>query len=237
MQHTATCIHETLVKLADAERAKICARFFKTGPGGYAEGDIFLGIQVPEIRRIAKEYKNLPFDELLTLLKSPLHEERRLALTIMSDRCKKKSFSSTDRHLLYTSYMDTIGYVNNWDLVDVSAPSIVGQYLIDKDKSILFRLARSENLWHRRIAIISTQFFIKQKLYEPTIQLATILLTDSQDLIHKAVGWMLRELGQQNPTLLQSFLESHISRMPRTMLRYAIEKFAEQERKEYLNKK
>lgn len=229
-----TCrdLQHKLRGLSDPEIAKHSLRFFKTGPGEYGDGDQFLGIRVPKVRKVAKEFKDLPLDEVQTLLRSEYHEERLCALIILVN-----SFKSADRKQrseIYNLYLDNTAYINNWDLVDASAEHIVGAYLIDKDREILYSLAQSDNLWERRIAIISTFQFIRNDKYEDTLAIAEQLLNDEHDLIHKAVGWMLREVGKRETGKLESFLEKFGSRMPRTMLRYAIEKFPEGKRKKYL---
>ncbi|MFK7859288.1 MAG: DNA alkylation repair protein [Granulosicoccus sp.] len=207
-------------------------RFFKTGVGQYGEGDFFLGVRVPEIRAFAKKQKGVLLKEILCVLKSPYHEERLLALIMMVNIFKK----ADERHRkeIYTSYLDNTRYVNNWDLVDSSAHQIVGGYLLEKNKDKLATLSRSENLWERRIAIISTYHFIKKDQFNDTLNISTVLLDDHEDLIQKAVGWMLREVGNRDRLVEEKFLLKHYKSMPRTMLRYAIEKFEEGERKLYL---
>lgn len=216
----------------DFKKAKILAKFFKTGPGEYGEGDLFLGITVPEIRKMVKKYNNLKNKDVLRLLASKFHEERLLSLLIMVD----KSQEEKNREEVYNLYLENTRYINNWDLVDLSVYKIVGVHLIDKPKEILYKLARSKSLWERRISIISTFYFIKNNKFEETIKLAEILLKDDHDLIHKAVGWMLREIGKRDVKTEKLFLDKYYKTMPRTMLRYAIEKFPEKERKYYLRK-
>jgi 3-methyladenine DNA glycosylase AlkD len=225
-------IRQTFRRLADANRARHSQKFFRTGPGEYGEGDVFLGITVPQIRQTAKRCAKLSEEEILQLLQSSYHEERLLAALILVGR-----FKSSDEHQqkrIYQLYIKHKKFINNWDLVDLSAPNIVGVYLQDKDKSPLYRLAVSKNLWDRRMAILATLAFIKQRQYDDTLAIAEILLEDGEDLIHKSVGWMLREVGKQDPAAEEAFLKIHYRRMPRTMLRYAIEKFAENRRQQYL---
>ncbi|OGT09954.1 MAG: DNA alkylation repair protein [Gammaproteobacteria bacterium GWE2_42_36] len=215
------------------EKAKILQRFFKTGPGEYGEGDVFLGITIPALRKLAKAYISLDFPDLTRLLQSPIHEERMLSLLILMQKYQKNADSQTT---CYQFYVDHKTYINNWDLVDVSAPHIIGHYLFDRDTSILLRWAKSRHLWTKRIAIISTFHFIRQHEFDKTLKIAEFLLHDQHDLIHKAVGWMLREIGKRDILIEKQFLDQYYTVMPRTMLRYAIEKFDEKERKFYLNK-
>lgn len=225
-----------LKKLADPQKAKFLPRFFKTGPGEYGEGDKFIGVTVPNTRIIAKRYGNLSFSDLKLLLTSPIHEERLCALLILVEQFKKAD--EKNREKIYKFYLASTKYINNWDLVDLSADQIVGGYLTDKPRDILTKLAKSPNLWERRIAIIATFNFIKQKDATWTIRIAHMLLTDSHDLIQKAVGWMLREVGKRcDKKTLIDFLNQYAHMMPRTMLRYAIEHFPENERQKYLKTK
>jgi len=209
--------------------------FFKTGPGDYAEHDRFLGVPVPVVRKIAKQYAHISLQEITVLLASRNNEERLLALFILNLQYKKAN--DQERHAIYSFYMNNLKQVNNWNLVDSSAHEIIGAHLFNynSDKNILIKLAQSTNLWERRIAIIATLYFIRTLDFSWTITLAEILLTDAHDLIHKAVGWMLREVGQKDEIPLRDFLDKHASRMPRTMLRYAIEKFSPQERALYMH--
>jgi len=223
-----------LHKFSDAERAKILQRFFKTGPGEYGEGDIFLGIKVPQVRQVAKMFWQMPLNEVLKLLKSKFHEERLLSLFILKEKFIKGDDKTKTK--IHKSYLKHTRYINNWDFVDLSAEYIVGNYILDKDKSILFKLAKSKNFWERRIAIISTFHMIKQRQFKETLQIAEILLQDEEDLIHKAVGWMLREIGKRDLKVEEGFLKNRYKNMPRTMLRYAIEKFPETKRQAYLKK-
>lgn len=208
-------------------------RYFKTGKGQYGEGDVFLGLTVPEVRQVAKKYSHLPLEDVLELLSSKYHEERQCALFIMVNLFEIGD--SAARRLVYESYLSNTKFVNNWDLVDGSAPYISGVYLADNKKDVLLRLAKSSNIWERRIAILSTLAFIKNGETAWTYRLAKMLLDDNEDLIHKAVGWMLREAGKVNKPELVDFLNAYKKRMPRTMLRYSIEKFNDKERKEFLS--
>lgn len=227
-------IKDDLQQLADPEKARVLSRFFKTGKGEYGEGDIFLGIKVPEQRKIAKKYSGLAFDDIGQLLESNIHEYRLTSLFILILKYNKKD--SSEKQEIVDFYLNNIKNVNNWDLVDSSAPYILGHFLLDKDRSILYRLARLDNLWERRISILSTFAFIKTNSFEDALNISEILLFDEHDLIHKAVGWMLREVGKRDLTIEEEFLQKHYLEMPRTMLRYAIEKFDEDKRKFYLGK-
>lgn len=223
-----------LQKLSDKKQAAVLQGFFKTGKGQYGEGDIFLGIKVPIQRKIAKKYARLNLSEIQKLIGSRIHEHRLTALFILilqydsgDDRHKKKIFEF---------YLRNIKNINNWDLVDLSAPNIAGKYLLDRDRNIIYKLAESKDLWEKRIAILSTFEFIKNKESKDTFAIAEILLKDSHDLIHKAVGWMLREVGKRICEGTEDeFLQKYYKEMPRTMLRYAIERFPEDRRKKYLN--
>lgn len=218
--------------MADSEIAERSQRFFKTGKGEYGEGDQFLGIPVPDIRKVARKFKRLPVKETEQLLHSSYHEERLCALIILVNKAKKAD--EHEMQQIYDLYLNNTKYINNWDLVDTSAEHIVGRYLVDKNKAALYKLAKSDDLWERRIAIISTFYFIKNEEFEDTLAIAELLLRDKHNLIHKAVGWMLREVGKRNMEIEEIFLNKHISQMPRTMLRYAIEKFPEEKRQHYL---
>jgi 3-methyladenine DNA glycosylase AlkD len=221
-----------LRKLASPADAASAQRYFKTAPGEYGEGDQFIGIRVPVLRKLAKEFRGLPLSEAKVLLDSPIHEERLLALLILVDAYHRAN--ETGRAEIYALYLQRLDRVNNWDLVDTSAPHIVGRHLADQSREVLFRLARSKNLWHRRVAILATQSFIRQNDFAHTLRLAELLRDDEQDLMHKAVGWMLREVGERDLVVLKKFLDQHADRMPRTMLRYAIEKLPERERQKLL---
>ncbi len=219
-------------KASGTQNSKI---FFKTGSGQYAEHDQFIGVSVPKLRIIAKEFYDLPLADITTLITSPFNEERLLALFILVDQYAKASEEKKEE--IYQFYLNHLSYVNNWNLVDASAHLIVGAHLWKKDKNLLIRLAQSPNLWERRIAIVATWYFIRHNNLEWTFKIATMLLDDTHDLIHKAVGWMLREAGKRNETELLGFLDAHATKIPRTMLRYAIEKLPENVRKSYLLKK
>lgn len=217
---------------ADPEIAEHSQRFFKTGPGEYGEGDKFLGIRVPDIRKIARKFKQLSLEETEQLLQSEFHEERLCALIILSNRAKKAD--SEEQKAIFDLYLQNTRFVNNWDLVDTSAEDIVGRYLGDKDRNVLYKLAKSDDLWERRIAVISTFHFIKNGDFDDTLEIAERLLNDKHDLIHKAVGWMLREIGKRDLKTEEEFLDQHAKNMPRTMLRYAIKIFPKEKRQKYL---
>lgn len=230
-------IYNALARHSDGESAEHVKRFFKTGPGEYGEGDVFLGVKVPLIRKTAGRYGgNLTLENLEDLLLSEIHELRYFALVVMVDRFSHKKSTQKTRKELFDLYMKNRGRVNNWDLVDVSAPQIAGAWLFHADRSILLELARSSNLWDRRIAVVATLFFIKNNEFKPTLSIAEILLDDKEDLIHKAVGWMLREMGKKNFTAQEKFMKLHYRNMPRTMLRYSIEKYPEPLRRAYLER-
>lgn len=227
-------IKEELRRVSDKEKAKILQGFFKTAPGEYGHGDIFIGLTVPQIRKIANEHKTIKLKDVLALLKSPIHEERLLSLIVMVSKFKEGT--SSDKKQIYEAYLKNTKYINNWDLVDLTAHAIVGAFLKDSKREKLYELVRSKNLWERRIAVISTFYFIKSNSFDDSLKIAEILLNDKEDLIHKATGWMLREVAKKDKGLVEDFLLEHHGRMPRTMLRYAIERFPEKERKRYLSK-
>lgn len=222
-----------LLKKPDSEQKAI---YYKTGPGDYAEHDQFMGISVPDLRKVAKRYQSrLPFSLLQELLYSPINEERLLALLILVNRYQK---GDTDlKQTIFQFYLTHINQVNNWNLVDASAHWIVGAHLLEEDKTLLFTLAESTNLWEKRIAIVATWYFIRNNYFDCTLKLAEKLLCDNHDLIHKAVGWMLREAGKRNQSILIEFLNRHAYQMPRTMLRYAIERLIPTVRENYLSAK
>jgi 3-methyladenine DNA glycosylase AlkD len=228
-------VRKRLKKLGTRERAEVSQRFFKTGPGQYGEGDVFLGVRVPEQRRLAKEFKDLASREIQGLLRSEVHEERLVALLILVRNYPKADQQAQKR--IYGLYMGHLRFVNNWDLVDVSAEHVVGAFLRDKDKSPLYRLARSKDLWERRVSVLATFHYIKRNEFSETLKIARMLLLDEEDLIHKAVGWMLREVGKRDLAVEEKFLKTHYLKMPRTMLRYAIERFPEPKRQRYLKGK
>ncbi|MFL6414621.1 MAG: DNA alkylation repair protein [Bryobacteraceae bacterium] len=229
---TATQVKRALAELADAERATSLARFFKTGKGEYGEGDRFLGITVPQQREVAAKYRELSLDQVARLLKSPYHELRSVALAILA--LQFKGGQADVRQCIFDFYLTQIDKVNSWDLVDASAPYIAGQYLLQRPREILYQLARSDKLWERRIAIVSTLAFVKTGQLDDAFAISEMLLGDKHDLIHKAVGWVLRESGKiSRPRQLQ-FIADHYSQLPRTALRYAIEHLSPRERKQIL---
>jgi 3-methyladenine DNA glycosylase AlkD len=225
-------IVEDLDKLQDPEKAKVLSRFFKTGKGEYGEGDIFLGIPVPLQRKIAKKNPNLSLDDVQRLLSGKIHEHRLVALLILIFKYRRSD--RTGKREILDFYLKNTSGINNWDLVDLSAQHIIGDYLLTRDRSRLQKLAQSKNLWERRIAIMSTFAFIRNRQFEDTLRIAEMLMHDKHDLIHKAVGWMLREVGKRDVGQLEEFLKKYSGKMPRTMLRYAIERFDEDKRKTYL---
>ena len=227
-------IKSDLSQLGNPEKARILSRFFKTGEGQYGEGDVFLGVSVPEQRKVAKRYFDLPLDDLQELLSSEIHEHRLTALLILTSKYAKADNAGKDE--IFRFYLKNTENINNWDLVDLTAPKIVGDYLSNKDRSVLFKLAKSNDLWERRIAILSTLRFIRNNDFDDALSISELLLHDKHDLIHKAVGWMLREIGKRNQETEEQFLGKYHLQMPRTMLRYAIEKFDENKRKLYLSK-
>ena len=230
---TAKQVQADFRALGDPDTAAHSARFFKTGKGEYGEGDRFIGIRVPETRRFARRHRDLKPRAVDALLKSKYHEERLLAVLILVAQYERGD--ADERARVFDKYVSMRGFVNNWDLVDSSAHKIVGPQLMAGDRSLLHELAESGNLWDRRIAIMSTYHFIREGDFDDTLQIAEVLLDDEEDLIHKAVGWMLREVGNRDRNAEEAFLRKHYRDMPRTMLRYAIEKFPERRRKAYLN--
>jgi 3-methyladenine DNA glycosylase AlkD len=231
---TVKVIRESLRKLADPEIAVHSSRYFKTGKGEYGEGDIFLGIRVPVIRKHVRHYSAASLKEISVILKSPYHEERLFALLSLVEKFRKGG--TADKTAIYRLYLGNTRYINNWDLVDTSASHIVGAYLEERSRKPLYRLAASKTLWERRIAIISTFHMIRRDDFEDAINIAGMAMNDREDLIHKAAGWMLREIGNRNLRVEKSFLNMYGQAMPRTMLRYAIEKFPARERKRYLHR-
>ncbi|MEW6617356.1 MAG: DNA alkylation repair protein [Patescibacteria group bacterium] len=225
-------LKKELNKLQDKKQAEVLKRFFKTGRGEYGEGDVFLGIKVPVQRVVAKKYTELSHKDVEVLLKSNIHEYRLVALVILMEQYKRSDIKGKER--IFKLYLKNYKNVNNWDLVDISAPSIIGDYLLHRPKKILYNFARSRHLWKKRIAIISTLTCIRNNAFDDTCRLAEILLDDEHDLIHKAVGWMLREVGKRDFKKEEEFLRKHYKNMPRTALRYAIERFPEALRKKYL---
>lgn len=225
-------IKEEFKKLSNQEYATRLQKYFKTGKGEYGEGDRFLGIGVPIIRKIAKKYSTLSISEAFEFLKSQFHEERLFSLFVLADLFRKAD--KEDKKKIYVLYLKNTNFINNWDLVDSSAGHVVGAYLFTRDKKPIYVLAKSKNLWERRIGIIATSYFIGHNEFSDTLKIAEILINDKEDLIHKAVGWMLREIGKRDFGLEENFLKRHYEGMPRTMLRYAIEKFPEEKRKSFL---
>ncbi len=218
--------------LADPKQAEVARRYFKTGPGEYGEGDQFLGIRVPVTRKVAAEHRDLPLSDVAVLLASSWHEERLLALLIMVRQYSRGDVAQ--RETLFRLYLRHTKHINNWDLVDTSAEFIIGPHLPPKERVRLTSLARSHSVWERRIAVLATRHYIKQGEFDDTLCIARLLLKDDHDLIHKAVGWMLREIGDRDRAVEETFLQQHVRTMPRTMLRYAIEKFPERLRQSYL---
>ena len=229
---TGETVLAALKDAGNSDYARHSLRFFKTGKGEYGEGDLFLGIRVPEIRKLVKKYINLDLVEAEKLLSSEFHEIRLFGFLFLAARFKDGN--DGEKKTIYELYLENKKWVNNWDIVDTTAPKVVGKYLLDKDKSILYDLSRSESLWERRIAILSTFAFIKSGFFKDTLRISEILLKDKEDLIHKAVGWMLREVGKRSAAVEEDFLQKYYPGMPRTMLRYAIERFDENRRQEYL---
>lgn len=234
---TADFILSELRSVGSAEKAVHLSRFFKTAPGQYGEGDLFLGVVVPQTRSIAKENKTAPLEELQKLLDSPWHEARLCALLILVLRYKDRKTTQEDRDNIYRFYLKNTRRCNNWDLVDLSCRDIVGEYLVDKDRSPLYRLAESDNLWEQRIAVVSTWAFIRRSDFTDILTLAEYFITHKHDLMHKAVGWMLREVGKRDRDTLTDFLERFATRLPRTSLRYAIEHYPEDQRQYFLKMK
>jgi len=225
-------LKKTISANANKDHAKTMQWFFKTGKGEYGEGDKFVGIKVPAQRKIAKQFSKLNLEDLQILLNSKIHEERLISLLILVGKYDKAD--EKEKESIYAFYKKNSRKINNWDLVDLSAPKIIGTHLLNRDKKILYKYAHSNNLWQKRISIISTYSFIKNHDFKTTLEIADVLLNDDHDLIHKAVGWMLREVGKQDMNTLENFLKTRYNKMPRTMLRYSIEKFPEKKRKKYL---
>lgn len=232
----ASAVQKALKLKGSPKKAKDCAWFFKTGPGQYGEGDLFWGLTVPEQRIIAKQFAALPLAEIQILLNNKIHEQRLTALLILTAQFSKAT--ETNQKKIYNFYLKNTKNVNNWDLVDTSARDIVGKYLIlhPEERTKLYTLGKSKNLWERRIAVVGSWAFIQQKDFIDTLKLSELLLNDTEDLMHKAVGWMLREVGKRDVTVLTKFLQTHKNKMPRTALRYAIEHFPPEIRRSYLAK-
>jgi 3-methyladenine DNA glycosylase AlkD len=225
-------IREDLAALADERRAMLMARYFQTGPGQYAEGDVFWGLSNPQVRSLARKWAHLPLAEVEQLLKDTVHECRFAALLIWVRQYSKAS--SVEKEAIYNSYLAHLAYINNWDLVDLSARDIVGRHLVDKDRNILYELASRPHLWSQRVALIATFYFIRHHQFADSLALAEILLSHKHHLIHKAIGWTLREIGKRDLDLMEEFLHQHIQALPRTALRYAIEKLPPARRQYYL---
>jgi 3-methyladenine DNA glycosylase AlkD len=228
---TAEKIRQDLKELADESKARVLQRYFKTGPGQYGEGDVFVGVTVPQSRKIAKlHFQSTGLSDVEELMRSKVHEERLVALLMLVHK-----YEAGEKGIA-RFYLDHLMHVNNWDLVDLSAPNILGAHLAGKPRSLLYRLAKSRNIWEKRVAIVATYYFIRRDEFDDTLRIAELLISDrvQHDLIHKATGWMLRELGKRNSSVLMSFLDAHFSEMPRTMLRYAIEKLPVRNRNFYL---
>jgi 3-methyladenine DNA glycosylase AlkD len=236
-------LKKDLQKLKDPKKAVFLQRFFKTGKGEYGEHDVFIGITVPDSRQLALKYKDLTLSEISELLKSKIHEERLIALFILILQFNKSSLRGlkgrsnllNEQKKIYEFYIDNTKYINNWDLVDSSAHKIVGEYLLERDRGVLYKLAKSNSLWERRISIIATFAFIRKKEYEDSLKITEILIEDKHDLIQKAVGWVLREIGKTvSEEIEEEFLKKHYKNMGRIALRYAIERFPEEKRQKYL---
>jgi 3-methyladenine DNA glycosylase AlkD len=237
MTQTIKTIIKELEKFGSPERAKHSLRFFKTGPGQYGEGDVFYGASVPEMRIVAKKYKDINLDDVQELLKNKYHECRLVALMILVEKYNR-AVDVKNKKTIYEMYLNNTKYINNWDLVDSSAHKIVGAYIYSHPDEIktLFRLAHSKDLWEKRIAIISTAYYIGKNDFNATLNISETLIDDEHDLIHKAVGWMLREIGKRNQDIEEKFLKRHHKSMPRTMLRYAIERFDDKKKEQYMSK-
>ncbi len=229
-------IQSLIRKKASPEKAAILQRFFKTGKGQYGEGDIFVGVTVPELRKIAKLAQNSSLIEVKKLLAGKVHEDRLVALEILVFKLEAatKIKDKRNQKILFNFYIKNRKHINNWDLVDLSAPYIASPYLLEKNKNLLYKFAHSKNIWDRRISIISTYDFIRHNEFQDTLRISKILLKDEHDLIQKAVGWMLREVGKRDEKVLKNFLQKNYKKMPRTMLRYSIEKFSASQRQKYL---
>ncbi len=230
---TAASARAALHAHATPEAAATATRFFKTGPGEYGEGDVFIGVRAPALRKLAREFRGLPLDEVEGLLHSPIHEERALALLILVLGVPKAD--NEHKQAAYDFCLRNTRHINNWDLVDCSAPSIIGGHLAEQSRQPLVALAKSNSLWERRIAIVATQHFIRRDEFDDTLAISQLLIGDKHDLIHKAAGWMLREVGDRDEAALEAFLAQHAATMPRTMLRYAIEHFSPERRQHHLS--
>ena len=234
---TAQRYVEELEAYSSAEEAEKYRRHFKTGEGQYGEGDEFIGVRMGQVFALAKEFIDMPPDEIEKLLESPVHEARAGAMSIMDKQGRRKKTPEARRKELFELYLRRTDRINNWDLVDLGAPYVVGRYLFDKPRDVLYELARSENVWERRAAIVATSYFVRQGDLSDTFEIAEVLLGDDHDLIHKATGGWLREAGKRDRQRLLGFLDRHAATMPRTMLRYAVEHLDEEQRKHYLSMK
>jgi 3-methyladenine DNA glycosylase AlkD len=231
IKNKAAAVLDELKTLANPKKAQDLAKFFQVKKGGYGENDQFFGIVVPVQRQVAKQYFDLPLSEIKKLLDSCFHEARLTGTIILVNQYQK---NTSPKKQLFAFYLANLSGINNWDLVDLSAPQIVGHHLFDKEKDLLDNLVIDQNLWKRRVAIVATQYFIRNNHFATTLKLAKKLLKDREDLLHKATGWMLREVGKRDFDVLNDFLLAHYQKMPRTMLRYAIEKFPDDLRKKFL---
>jgi len=230
-------LEKQIRKLENDERGSSLQRFFKTGNGEYGEGDVFLGLVSAQIGEFVRKYCELPVRDCIKLLHSKYHEERMVALQILVSKFKKADLAQEKKEI-FEVFINNTAYINNWDLIDVNVPYVIGEYLYDRDKAILYSFAKSESLWERRIAIISTLAFIKRGMSKETVNIAKMLLNDTHDLIHKAVGWMLREVGKRcDEKVLTNFLDTHATKMPRTMLRYSMERLPKDKYYYYLKLK
>ncbi len=225
-------LQKELRKYSNKKQAIVLQRFFKTGPGEYGEGDVFIGVKVPQIRAVAKKFKDVGLQVVIDLLKSRIHEERLASLLILVS--KYNEADDSEKKTIYELYLKNTQYINNWDLVDLSAEHIVGAFLKDKNKKPIYDLAKSKVIWERRIAVLSTFHYIKNNMFKNTLRVVEELLSDEEDLIHKAIGWMLREIGKRDLDTEEKFLRKHYKKLPRTTLRYAIERFPESKRQTYL---
>lgn len=234
---TAEDLIKELDSLGNPAYAEHAQRFFKTGKGQYGEGDVFIGIRMPQIRTIAKKYNSMDLNEIEKILESPIHEHRMAGLVIMVNKARSKKLTQELLKDMYELYLKRTDRINNWDLIDISCRDIVGRYLFYKPRQPLYNLAKSKDLWKRRIAIISTAFFIGKNDLDDTFKLSQELMNDKQDLIHKAVGWMLREAGKKDEVRLKEFLDEYASKMPRTMLRYSLEKLHSADKQYYIKAK
>jgi 3-methyladenine DNA glycosylase AlkD len=230
---SAKAIRRDLCAIADSKKAAFYPSFFKTGAGEYAEGDIFLGVSVPAVRSVVRRYRELPGDEIILLLADPLHECRLAALLILVDQFTRAK--DEEKKSIVDLYLQQLDRVNNWDLVDTSAAAILGEYLVTRPRNVLYALANSKHLWRERISIVATLAFIRRNDFEDTIALCTHFLTHTHDLMHKACGWMLREVAKRDMRAINSFLDVHAAHMPRTMLRYCLEKHPSSERRRYMS--